>query len=145
MSDDKARTLADNLQILFEGSECCVRDNAAVSDKLTPQEIRVIQAVGKRECCPMSAIADCIRLSLSSVTGLIDRLFEKKLVKRDRSSEDRRVVQVELTDEGRELHEAAVEVRVAYARGLLKHLTPAEQETLVGLLQKVSERAQAKA
>jgi DNA-binding MarR family transcriptional regulator len=92
----------------------------------------------------MSGIAAAIRLSLSSATGLIDRLCEKKLVKRDRSSEDRRVVQVELTDEGRTLHEAALEGRLAFAKDMLKNLSAEEQESLVNLLGKVSARIKEK-
>ena len=45
--------------------------------------------------------------------------LEELLVKRDRSSEDRRVVQVELTDEGRSLHDAALEGRLAFAKEML--------------------------
>ena len=63
---------------------------------------------------------NAICLSLSSVTGLIDRLVEKRLVRRDRSNEDRRQVQVELTAEGRQLHEAALESHLEFADKLLK-------------------------
>jgi DNA-binding MarR family transcriptional regulator len=86
----------------------------------------------------MSALAERIRLSLSSMTGLIDRLVEKKLVCRDRSREDRRVVQVELTDGGRELHTSVVESQVRYARELMKHLSAAEQDELLALFGKLS-------
>src|SRR5438105_1530100 len=141
--DDKARRLADHLQTVLEGAEGADRNNAAVSDKLSQQEIRVLRTVGRSECCIMSGIAEAIRLSLSSVTGLIDRLCEKKLVRRDRSNEDRRIVQVELTDEGRELHAAALEGRLAFARDILKTLDAAEQDDLVGLLRKISERLKA--
>jgi MarR family transcriptional regulator, 2-MHQ and catechol-resistance regulon repressor len=137
---DKARRLAQDLETLLDGADAASRDNPAVADKLSAQEIRVIQAVGKEPCCPMSKIAGAIRLSLSSVTGLIDRLFEKKLVRRDRSADDRRVVQVELTDAGRQLHEAALEGRAAFARDVLSSLSAAEQEALVSLLDKVSRR-----
>lgn len=88
----------------------------------------------------MSGLADAICLSLSSATGLIDRLVGKKLVKRDRSSEDRRVVQVELTDQGRALNEEAMEGPVEFARGLLKGLNAEEQDSLLALFRKISER-----
>ena len=138
--NDKARRLAEDLETILEGVDGATREIPAVADNLTAQEIRVIQAVGKARCCPMNKIAAAIRLSLSSVTGLIDRLFEKKLVRRDRSADDRRVVQVELTDAGRQLHAAALEKRAAYARELLASLNAGEQEELVSLLGKVSQR-----
>ena len=45
-----------------------------------------------------------IHLSLSSVTGIVDKLEEKALLRRDRSHEDRRIVQAGLTEEGRRMY-----------------------------------------
>ncbi|MFI5361980.1 MAG: MarR family winged helix-turn-helix transcriptional regulator [Elusimicrobiota bacterium] len=139
-SDEKARRLVDQLQTVMEGAEGAVAQNAAVSEALTSQEIRVLRTVGRHEHCFMTKIADCIRLSLSSVTGLIDRLVEKKLVCRDRSPEDRRVVKVELTDEGRELHSSVLDSQIVFARGLLKTLSTAEQDHFLSLFGKISDR-----
>ncbi|MFI5346642.1 MAG: MarR family winged helix-turn-helix transcriptional regulator [Elusimicrobiota bacterium] len=141
--DAKARLLVDQLQTVLEGTEGAVKQSPALDESLSKQEICVLRALGRHERCIMSAIAGAIRLSLSSATGLIDRLVEKKLVRRDRSHEDRRVVQVELTDEGRELHEAALEAQVRFVRGGLKALSPEEQDELLALLGKVSERIRA--
>lgn len=138
--EDRARRLTDHLQIVMEEAENADKKNSAVREKLTWQEVRVLRAVGRQECCPMSGLADMICLSLSSATGLIDRLVSKKLVKRDRSSEDRRVVQVELTEQGRELNEEAMAGPVEFARGMLKGLNADEQDALVSLFGKISER-----
>jgi DNA-binding MarR family transcriptional regulator len=138
--DDKARRLVDQLQTVMDGAESAVAKNAAVREALSSQEIRVLRTVGRHEGCIMSMIADRIRLSLSSVTGLIDRLVEKKLVCRDRSTEDRRVVQVELTDEGRELHTSVMDSQVQFARGILKTLNAEEQDELLSLFGKISDR-----
>ena len=139
-SDDKARRLVDQLQTVMDGAEGAVAQNAAVREALSSQEIRVLRTVGRHEHCIMSMIADRIRLSLSSVTGLIDRLVEKKLVCRDRSTDDRRVVKVELTDEGRELHTSVMDSQVQFARGILKTLSAAEQDELLSLFGKISDR-----
>lgn len=138
--DDKARRLVDQLLTVMEGAEGAVAKNSAVREALSSQEIRVLRTVGRHEHCIMSAIAERIRLSLSSVTGLIDRLAEKKLVCRDRSQEDRRVVKVELTEDGRELHTSVVESQVQFARGLLKTLNAEEQDALLTLFGKISDR-----
>lgn len=139
-TDNKARRLIDHLQTVMDQAECADKNNPACCENLSAQEIRVLRTIDREKCCIMSGIAGAIRLSLSSVTGLIDRLVEKKLVNRDRSHDDRRVVQVELTKEGRELHQAASEGRLEFARGLLKTLSAEEQEVLISLLGKISER-----
>ena len=143
--DEKARRLVGDLQTVLDAAQSSDAEIPAVSEKLSPQEARVLSTVGRQDCCPMTRIAQKIRLSLSSATGLIDRLCEKRLVRRDRSSEDRRIVQVELTDEGRTLHQAAVEARVAFARELLKPLSAGEQDELVRLLGKASENLKSEA
>lgn len=135
--EDKARRLVDHLQTVIDGAQTADKA-AAEREHLSEQEIRVLCTVGRHGCPIMSGIASAIRLSLSSVTGLIDRLHDKKLVRRDRSAEDRRVVQVELTEHGKSLHEAALAERLAMARQMLKALTPEEQEKLVALLGKAS-------
>lgn len=138
--EDKARRLVANLQTLIEEAQSVDKTKSPVSEKLSTQEIRVLRTVGRQDCCTMSGIANSICLSLSSVTGLIDRLVEKRLVKRDRSADDRRVVQVEFTDEGRDLNEAATARQVDFARDLLKGLNAEEQDALVALMNKVAAR-----
>ncbi len=138
--EERARKLTDHLQTVMEEAESVDKKNSAVREKLSWQEIRVLRAAGRQEGCTMSGLADAICLSLSSATGLIDRLVDKKLIKRDRSSADRRVVQVVLTDEGRELHEEAMAGPVEFSRGLLKGLNAEEQDALLGLFRKISDR-----
>lgn len=140
-NDAKARLLVDRLQTLVESAEAAAKDAPAASESLSRQEFCALRAVGRAERCIMSGIANAIRLSVSSATGLIDRLVEKKLVRRDRSHEDRRVVQVELTEEGRRLHAAAVEAQVVFVRDALKALNGAEQDALLGLLERLTEGA----
>jgi DNA-binding MarR family transcriptional regulator len=138
--EEKARELVDRLQTVMEEARAVEKKSSADRANLSEQEVRVLRTVGRQDCCVMSGIANAICLSLSSVTGLIDRLVEKKLVRRDRSNEDRRVVQVELTEEGREARDAAMEGPVTFARDVLKGLNAEEQDALLALFGKISER-----
>jgi DNA-binding MarR family transcriptional regulator len=56
---------------------------------------------------PPSQIAKLIMVNSSTVTGIIDRLEHKGLVKRLRISADRRIITVELTKNGKVLAENA--------------------------------------
>lgn len=141
--EDRARRLVDHLQTVMEEAEAVDKRNSAVREKLSWQEIRVLRAVARTHSCAMSGLADAICLSLSSATGLIDRLVDKKLIKRDRSSEDRRVVEVQLTEQGRALNEESMAGPVEFSRGLLKGLNAEEQDALLGLFRKISERISA--
>jgi DNA-binding MarR family transcriptional regulator len=52
---------------------------------------------------PPSHIAKHIMVKSSTVTGIVDRLEQKGLVKRFRNSPDRRIITIELTDSGKNL------------------------------------------
>jgi DNA-binding MarR family transcriptional regulator len=56
---------------------------------------------------PPSQIARYIMVKSSTVTGIIDRLEQKGLVYRMRNSPDRRVITIQLTEEGKELAQNA--------------------------------------
>jgi DNA-binding MarR family transcriptional regulator len=56
---------------------------------------------------PTSKLAKYMMVKPSTATGIVDRLEEKGLVIRSRSVLDRRVVTIELTDEGKSLAEEA--------------------------------------
>jgi DNA-binding MarR family transcriptional regulator len=56
---------------------------------------------------PLSQIAGMIMVNSSTVTGIIDRLEQKGLVERSRTSRDRRVVTVALTEAGASLAQNA--------------------------------------
>ena len=56
---------------------------------------------------PPSQIAKSMMVNSSTITGIIDRLEQKGLVKRMRISSDRRVITVELTKSGQVLAENA--------------------------------------
>lgn len=138
---ERAKSLMSHLQVVLEKAHAADKKAAEELATLSSQELRVLRAVDNEGCCVMSGLSKAICLSLSSVTGLIDRLVEKKLVRRDRSAEDRRVVQVALTDEGRKAHEAATACCAEMGEDLLTDLSAEEQETLLTLLEKVSRRA----
>ncbi|MFC5497915.1 MarR family winged helix-turn-helix transcriptional regulator [Caenimonas terrae] len=93
---------------------------------------------------PVSTVAELARecqLDAGAMTRLLDRLEAKGLLRRVRSCEDRRVVNLELTAEGRA---AAQEIPGALCRvqnAHMKGFTHAEWETLKRLLRRILENA----
>ena len=76
-------------------------------------------------------------LSSAGVTSRIDRLERRGFVRRLADPDDRRGVIVELTEEGREVVDAAVAAIAISDRQLLERLDPREVEQLEGLLRKL--------
>ncbi len=70
--------------------------------------------------CTVAELARWSQVDAGAMTRLLDRLEKKSLCKRVRSTEDRRVVLVELTSEG---HAAIAQVPAVLAEVLNAHLT----------------------
>ena len=68
----------------------------------------------------MQRIADRLMLGQNAITPLVDRLCQAGLVTRNRDESDRRVIRIELTEDGRTLERpaAAVQHEVACDTGL---------------------------
>jgi len=70
-------------------------------------QINCLLALHENGPLPPSQIAKHVMVNSSTVTGVIDRLEKKDLVKRLRISQDRRVITIELTKSGEMLAENA--------------------------------------
>ena len=77
---------------------------------------------------PMGGLAEALDVSQASATGIVDRMEQRGLVERRRIDDDRRVVRVALTDEGRRLIAGMAAERREHLAAMLETLTDAELE-----------------
>ncbi len=92
---------------------------------------------------PVAELARRLFIDAGAMTRMLDRLEKKQLCKRVRSTDDRRVVQVELTPQGAE---AITEVPGVLADVLNAHLagfSKTEWQALKGYLQRMVETGEA--
>ncbi len=80
---------------------------------------------------PMGGLAEALDVSQASATGIVDRMEQRGLVERRRIDDDRRVVRVALTDEGRRLIAGMAAERREHLAAMLETLTDAELEGLL--------------
>jgi len=67
---------------------------------LAPAQMHALKALEPGRPRPMSELADALRCDNSNVTGIVDRLEDRGLVRRRPSDRDRRVKMLEVTPEG---------------------------------------------
>jgi DNA-binding MarR family transcriptional regulator len=72
-----------------------------------------------------------------AMTRMIDRLEKKGLVRRARSPDDRRVVKLELTDEGKTVYPKLIATAAKVANQKLKGFSKTEASQLEGYLQRM--------
>jgi DNA-binding MarR family transcriptional regulator len=87
---------------------------------------------------PMGQLAGALSCDASNVTGLVDRLESRGLVRRSPSAEDRRVKVLSLTPPGERLRSALIE-RMTSEPPTLARLSPAEQRALVRIMRRLIE------
>ena len=71
--------------------------------KLTPFHWIVLCCLWEEDGLPTSSIGEKLKQVGGTLTGVIDRMEERGLVRRERNLQDRRVWRIWLTDAGREL------------------------------------------
>jgi DNA-binding MarR family transcriptional regulator len=77
----------------------------AAEFELSPVQVHVLRTLGEAPQ-PMSSLAGFLGCDASNVTGLVDRLEARGLVRRAAAPEDRRAYRVRLTAAGRKLWKA---------------------------------------
>ena len=92
---------------------------------------------------PKSASDLCkgISYDAGAMTRMLDRLEAKGLIRRNRSAHDRRLMHLELTEEGRAAYPRMREISLTVANRFLRGFTKAEARQLEGMLARMLENA----
>lgn len=101
---------------------------------LTGPQLTVIKILEQLGDLSLSGLSSRIKAKNSTVTGIIDRMEREGLVRRERSDEDRRIVLIRLTDEGRELASRIEVEPMAIFREALRSLPRRDIEELFRIL-----------
>jgi DNA-binding MarR family transcriptional regulator len=89
------------------GSLRCAGSQRMVRLGISMTHFHVLTLLRHHDAMPMGRLAEILDVSVSSATGIIDRMEERGLVERDRVPDDRRVVLVRPTVTGLDLVDEA--------------------------------------
>jgi DNA-binding MarR family transcriptional regulator len=104
---------------------------------LSAQDYRALLVLSDRSPMTMTDFSERIGVPLSTATRTVERLTNKGLAARSRIEDDRRVVQVEMTGEGRKLMKVFGDHRLEICRTMLLPLTHGEREIFIELMTKI--------
>jgi MarR family 2-MHQ and catechol resistance regulon transcriptional repressor len=130
------------LRLWIALARCYATYARAVSSKvqeygLTTPQFGILEALYHLGPLSLGELADKLLVTGGNVTYVMDRLEEQGLVYRDRSPDDRRVIQAKLTAKGRDLIARVFPGHGEYIEALSSHLSGGEQDSLRGLLKKL--------
>lgn len=104
---------------------------------LTPSQFDVIATLGNTTGMSMSEVAQQTLVTKGTLTGIIDRLEQKRLVRREVPEGNRRSFLLVLTPEGEQVFETTFPLHIAHLKERFEQLTPTELSDLQRLLQKL--------
>jgi DNA-binding MarR family transcriptional regulator len=109
-------------------------DRAVEHLGLTAQQIGVILMIASGRATTPFELSRAMSYDSGSMTRMLDRLEKKGLIARSRSDKDRRVVQLELTPQGRNAAAQLPEIGATVLNEQLRGFSDADLATLIDLL-----------
>jgi len=106
--------------------------------ELSPAQCHVLHLIEPDRPIPMGRLAEALACDASNVTGLVDRLESRGLVRRQPSAEDRRSKVLELTPAGVRLRSIVLQHMTTPPK-ILHRLSADEQRALVKMLERLLE------
>ena len=104
---------------------------------LTPPQFYVLATIGYAGGLPFGEIGEKMMVTVSNLTGIVDRLEEKGLVARERDTHDRRVIRVRLTEKGSKLYKNTIPLFEKSISQFFSPLDKSQQKELSSLLRKL--------
>lgn len=111
--------------------------------RLTGPQLVCLRHLARHGTTTPSKLAKSVSLSQATITGILDRLENRKLITRERDKKDRRRVNLTLTKEGRDLLiDAPMPLHQTFANRLAE-LPEAQQESIDRVLRNIVEMMEA--
>lgn len=104
---------------------------------LTPFHYVVLCCLWEEDGLSASGIADKLKQLGATLTGVVDRMEERKLVYRERDLDDRRIVRIWLTDEGKRLMKVLPAASVESIKKATEGISEVEQAAVLNLLDQI--------
>ncbi|MGI6705079.1 MAG: MarR family winged helix-turn-helix transcriptional regulator [Clostridia bacterium] len=102
-----------------------------------------MRSIQPGESVTLSEISNRISKKSSNVTTLINFLEEKGIVRRIADRKDRRVVRIELTENGEKIRERAIAEHEDFIEQLYMELSQANMEDFIGVMTMMDKKIQA--
>ncbi len=104
---------------------------------LNPTEFAVLELLYNKGDQPVQKIGEKVLIASSSITYVVDKLEKKNLILRTPNPEDRRIIHVSITDEGRTMMDEIFPGHAQAVQKILEGLDTEEKEEMISQLKKL--------
>ncbi|WP_438447914.1 MarR family winged helix-turn-helix transcriptional regulator [Gorillibacterium sp. sgz5001074] len=109
-----------------------------VSKDLTMEQYYVLHFLDKCGSCASSELADHFGVNRSAITAMIDRLDTKGYVRRVKHGDDRRMVYLEITEDGEQIRGIVEEKIRQLVESYLQELGEEDLENFVRIYERIA-------
>lgn len=106
---------------------------------LSLKEIHTIKEIGKYGSRIMTDLAHTMKVTMGTLTVTVDKLIRKGYLERQRSDEDRRIVRVILTKQGKLAYRLHEKFHYDMVKASLNQFSEEEEQVLVSALNKLNQ------
>ena len=114
---------------------CCIEHQKPYI--VTPAHWGILARLVWQDGMTIGTLSKAIHADAPTTTGIIKRMEQNGLVKRKHDEEDRRVVKVYITDEGRDIMQYLPSAVLAANERMMNGFTDAERNELIATMQKI--------
>lgn len=104
---------------------------------ITPPQFEVLISLWSEDGLVLSELSKRLSRDGPTITGIIDRMEKKELLRRQRSTRDRRIIQVYLSPKALKMKEALLELQQTAGKDIIDNFSSEDIETLETLLSKL--------
>ena len=136
---ERAKIIAQEIARLVPRLLRGLRAGFIAAPQVTSSQMIILIRIYEKETTRVGALSKEMHVSAPTITGVIDRLLRNGYLRRIRDREDRRAVNVELTEKGKGLVERILsEINKRWYR-ILIHLSEEERENYLRILKRIVE------
>lgn len=101
---------------------------------IAPQDMYVLERIHFQEKIQSIDLSRIYGIPPSTLTGILDRLEKKQYIRRNRKSDDRRAIELAVTDRGEAVLKQHIEEDQLFARNLFNGLNDSQRTVFLELL-----------
>ena len=122
----------------YDGISKSINPKGLLKINLTSAQIKLLTCFTDKDEFTMTELSQNLGVSMPTMTAMVDRLFNSKMVRRDRDSIDRRIVKARLTDLGRGVLKKLTRIRRREMERILMNLSEEEMKNFLTSIEMVA-------
>lgn len=131
-------TILQRIMTSYNDISRAINPKGLLKINLTSAQIKLLTCFSKKSELTMTELSNNLAVSMPTMTAMVDRLVNSKMVERERDNRDRRVVKVKLTDAGEKILRKLTRIRRKEMEKILMNLSGEEMESYLTSIEVVA-------